>query len=166
VRSLLLIVGSVIVISVVVATIASSRDSDAASRASSVLPRAAVEDGPDPNPPLPKANLRILTPTQTRRLVRYASDLRVCFVRRRVDVNGPTIQSNAITLEATTDVGLKRLVGLIVSCTAPLGDPPSPSSLQAVDARTVVLSLPKQCLLDPKVEAELSPHRPSARTRS
>jgi hypothetical protein len=37
-------------------------------------------------------------------------------------------------------------------CAEPLGPPPSPSSLQAVDARTIVLSVPKQCLLDPKTK--------------
>ena len=119
-----------------------------------------MNDGSDPNAVLPQANLKILTPAQTRRLVRYAGDLRACFLRRGVDVDGPVIQSRTITLEATTDVGLKRLVALVFSCTAPpVGDPPSPSSLQVVDAQTVVLSLPKQCLLDPKVEAELSPQR-------
>jgi hypothetical protein len=154
VRSLLLSSVGVILIGVVVATIARSRAVDAeGSRPSSALPRAAVTRGSHPDPALPQANLRILTPTQTRRLVRYASDLRVCFVGRGVDVDAPTIQSKTITLEATTDVGLKRLVGLIFSCTASVGDPPSPSSLQAVDAQTVMLSLPKQCLLDPKVEA-------------
>ena len=100
-----------------------------------------------------EANRRVLTAEQTRRLVRYAEALHGCLRKRGVDVFEPARDSRAITIRAAEPVGLERLVTRATSCAEPLGDPPTPSSLQVVDARTIVLSVPKQCLLDPKVEA-------------
>lgn len=97
-----------------------------------------------------EANRRVLTAAQTRRLVRYASALDQCLSRRGVELSPLRKDTRAITIESVEDVGLERLVELTTSCSAPLGDPPQPSSLQAIDARTIVLSVPKQCLLDPK----------------
>ena len=97
-------------------------------------------------------NRRVLTGEQTRRLVRYATALHACLRHRGIDVFAPTKTPRAITIAAAAPVGLERLVALSTSCAAPIGDPPKPSSLQAVDARTIVLSVPKQCLLDPKTE--------------
>ena len=98
-------------------------------------------------------NRRVLTGSQTRRLVRYATALHACLARRGMAVAPPRKSSQAITLKATRDVGADQLVAAMMPCVAPLGDPPKPASLQAIDARTIVLSVPKQCLLDPKVEA-------------
>jgi hypothetical protein len=70
-----------------------------------------------------------------------------------VDASTPKKGSRTITIETAGQLGLEQLVALTTSCAAPLGDPPSPASLQALDERTIVLSVPKQCLLDPKVEA-------------
>jgi hypothetical protein len=106
------------------------------------------------SPALPTDNLLVLTAAQTKRLVRYASALEACLTGRGIESSGPATHRRSITIEAARDVGLRRLVGVVTSCAVTLGDPPKPSSLQAVDARTIVLSLPKHCLLDPKVEAE------------
>jgi hypothetical protein len=70
-----------------------------------------------------------------------------------VDASALKKDAEAITIETAGSLGLKPLVALATACAAPLGDPPKPASLQAVDERTIVLSVPKQCLLDPKVEA-------------
>jgi hypothetical protein len=78
--------------------------------------------------------------------------LHACLRSSGVDVSAPTKDPRAITIEAEKALGLERLVALVSACAGPLGDPPRPSSLQAVDARRIVLSVPKQCLLDPKVE--------------
>ena len=99
-----------------------------------------------------EANRRVLTAAQTQRLVRYARALHACLVGRGVDVAPPTKDRRAIAIEAAEPVGLRRLVAEMTPCAEPLGPPPSPASLQAVDARTIVLSVPKQCLLDPKTE--------------
>jgi hypothetical protein len=117
----------------------------------------AVSRRPAPQaPPEPRTardgNRRVLTGEQTRGLVRYATALYACLGDRGIDVSAPKKNPRAITIAAATPVGLERLVALSTSCAAPLGDPPKPSSLQAVDARTIVLSVPKQCLLDPKTE--------------
>jgi hypothetical protein len=111
-----------------------------------------VEQAPTERGTRHEANRRVLTAEQTRRLVRYAGALHACLGKRGVDVSEPAKDSRAITIRAAKPVGLERLVALATTCTEPLGDPPRPSSLQAVDARTIVLSVPKQCLLDPKVE--------------
>jgi hypothetical protein len=103
--------------------------------------------------PARNQNRRVLTGKQTRRLVHYAAALHACLTNRGVDVSAPAKDPRAITIAAASTVGLKRLAQLATTCAAPLGDPPEPSSLQAVDARTIVLSVPKQCLLDPKVAA-------------
>jgi hypothetical protein len=100
----------------------------------------------------PDGNRRVLTAAQTQRLVRYATALHACLTSRGLDVAAPKKDPRAITIEAAQPVGLQRLVAEMTPCTSPLGDPPRPSSLQAVDAKTIVLSVPKQCLLDPKTE--------------
>ena len=85
--------------------------------------------------------------------MRYATALHACLTRGGTDIAAPKKTSRAITLERARAVGVKGLVAATMSCAARLGDPPKPSSLQAIDARTIVLSVPKQCLLDPKVKA-------------
>ena len=102
---------------------------------------------------LPKSNLRVLTAAQMRRLLAYASAVRTCLRRYRIAATGPTKTERTITLETNKRVGTGRLVHLVLPCAAQIGDPPSPASLQVVDSRTIALSVPKQCLLDPKIEA-------------
>ena len=97
-------------------------------------------------------NRRILTAAQTQRLVRYATALDSCLARRGLDVAPPKKDSRAITIEVAEPVGFERLLAEMMPCTRPLGDPPKYASLQAIDAKTIVLSVPKQCLLDPKTE--------------
>lgn len=160
---LLVILGGVAVIAVLAATVRYWADGDAATTQSEV--RAEAHEGERSEPAsLPQGNLRILTGAQTRRLVRYAALLRACLARREVEMDGPTKHSRTITLVAATRAGIRHLAALTVSCAATLGDPPSPASLQAVDERTVALSVPRQCLLDPKVEArpgvQRAPRRP------
>jgi hypothetical protein len=104
-----------------------------------------------------EANRRVLTAAQTRRLVRYATALHACLTARGVDVAAPRKGPRAITIEAAKPVGLERLVAEMTPCAVPLGAPPGPSSLQAVDAQTIVLSVPKRCLLDPKTELAAPP---------
>jgi hypothetical protein len=148
VRSLaIVVIGLALGIGAAVVAIAGSGGGDGAAEISPARPSSAplrsraARDG----------NRRVLTEEQTRRLARYATALHACLRSRGVDVTAPTKDSRAITIEAKKAVGLERLVALVSACAGPLGDPPRPSSLQAVDARRIVLSVPKQCLLDPKV---------------
>jgi hypothetical protein len=104
-----------------------------------------------PPSPLPKGNLRILTPAQTRRLFRFAEGVESCLVRNGIDTVAPVAGRRTITVRSREAVGLTRLVRTVGSCAGQLGDPPTWASLQAVDARTFVLSVPKQCLLNPKI---------------
>jgi hypothetical protein len=102
---------------------------------------------------LPKSNLRVLTEAQTRHLLAYAAAVRTCLRRHGIVAEGPTKTERTITLETETPVGTGRLVRVVLPCAARIGDPPPPASLQVIDERTVALSVPKQCLLDPKLEA-------------
>jgi len=102
---------------------------------------------------LPTSNLRVLTEVQTRRLLAYASAVRTCLRDHGVAAAEPTKAERTITLATETRVGTGRLVRLVLPCAAQIGDPPPPASLQVVDSRTIALSVPKQCLLDPKIEA-------------
>jgi hypothetical protein len=154
VRLLVLIaVGSALGIGTGALVIARSQAVDKAAHASG--------RGANPEPLRPRserhatheANRRVLTAAQTQRLVRYAKAVHRCLTRRGVNASAPKKDSKAITIETAEDVGLEALVAITTSCAAPLGEPPKPSSLQAVDSRTIVLSVPKQCLLDPKIEA-------------
>jgi hypothetical protein len=152
VRSLVVIaIGLALGVGAAVLAIATSEGSGeiAAARAPSVMRGTRHE-----------ANRRVLTAEETRRLVRYAGALYACLTDRGVDVSAPRKDPRTITIEAAEAVGLERLVASATSCAAPLGDPPTPSSLQAVDARTIVLSVPKQCLLDPNTELPASERAP------
>jgi hypothetical protein len=152
VRSLaVVVVGLALGIGAAVVAIARGGDGDGAAEASP----APASSAPLRSRPAREGNRRVLTGEQTRRLVRYATALHVCLRSRGLDVSPPAKAPRAITIEAEKAVGLERLVALVTACAGPLGDPPKPSSLQAVDARTIVLSVPKQCLLDPKVELPL-----------
>jgi hypothetical protein len=102
---------------------------------------------------LPKSNLRVLTEAQTRHLLAYAAAVGTCLRRHGIVAGGPTTTKRTITLETETPVGTERLVHLVLPCAARIGDPPPPASLQVTDERTIALSVPKQCLLDPKIEA-------------
>lgn len=132
------------------ATFAIARDGadEGAGQASAAPASSTTGEGSTPA----EANRRVLTAAQTQRLVRYARALHACLVGRGVDVASPTKDRRAITIEAAEPLGLRRLLAEMTPCAEPLGPPPGPSSLQAVDARTIVLSVPKRCLLDPKTE--------------
>ena len=143
-RSLAVVaVGLALGIGVAVAVIARSGADDGATKPAASRPQAAEAR---------RENRRVLTAEQTKRLVRYASALHACLRSRGINVAAPAKEPRAIAIETEKAVGLERLVGLVTGCAGRLGDPPSPSSLQAVDGRTIALSVPKQCLLDPKGE--------------
>ena len=127
--------------------IARSGDDDPVARA-----LAATAPAPSDAHATRDGNRKVLTAAQTERLARYANALYACLTRRGLDLAQPKKDPRAITIEAAQPVGLERLLAEMMPCTRPLGDPPKYASLQAVDASTIVLSVPKRCLLDPKTE--------------
>jgi hypothetical protein len=110
-------------------------------------------------PPPPKsyaelvaANYKILTPTQTRRLLDFADDVHSCMARRGVRLGKPKPLNTKIELAISPGTDRQRLLQVGVACGDALGGPPRGASfqvLQAVGSKdAVVLYLPKQCLLD------------------
>ena len=100
---------------------------------------------------LAAANYRELTPQRSRRLFRYARDMRACMAKR-IAIGPPRPSRTRIVMavrEATAPVAVARLE---IGCAASVGDPPPQSSLQARPGQ-VVLYLPKYCILDRKVAA-------------
>jgi hypothetical protein len=115
--------------------------------------RVTPHGGQDGTVGLPKSNLRVPTEAQTRHLLAYAAAVGTCLRRHGIVAEGPTKTGRTITLETETPVGTGRLVRLVLPCAARIGDPPPSASLQVIDERTIALSVPKQCLLDPRIEA-------------
>ena len=95
-------------------------------------------------------NYRVLTSAQSKRLLAFAVDVRACLAEQRVQLSAPRPVRTRITL--ATEVAPKAVVQAMVACESEVGVPPVGSSLQARPGM-VVLYLPKQCLLDPKVGA-------------
>jgi hypothetical protein len=92
-------------------------------------------------------NYRVLTRDQSRMLVRYADDVHRCLVGHGAKIARPVAWSTRITMRAPHQ-SARSLAQLMMACDATVGAPPAKASLQARTG-SVLLYLPKQCLLDP-----------------
>jgi hypothetical protein len=95
-------------------------------------------------------NYRILTAAQSARLLDFAVDVRACAAEHGVTAGRPKPMRTRITL--ATNAPAAAAAHAVLACEAEIGAPPRGSSLQARKGQ-LVLYLPKQCLLDPKVDA-------------
>jgi hypothetical protein len=84
------------------------------------------------------------------RLVSWAKELRACLDRRGIQVGEPVAYAKQIDLKLHTKGSPEELSPTITGCGDRLGEPPRRSSLQFRPGK-LVLYLPRQCLLDPKV---------------
>lgn len=100
---------------------------------------------------LAAANYKILTPTQTTRLLRYADAVYSC-MSKRLDLGRPRPSGTKIVMTLPPGVTPRAVVALSIGCARSIGDPPSDSSFQ-VRGDAVILYLPKYCILDKKVVA-------------
>jgi hypothetical protein len=151
-RALVVTVVAAVALSAAAGFLLATRDGHDEDQANALIPaRTAASSSTKAIHGLLSGNLRVLTPAETRRLLAYASAVESPLAAHGVAASGPTTEARTITLETANEVGVRQLVDLVTGCA--VDAPPSPSSLQVVDARTVVLSVAKQCLLDPKVEA-------------
>ena len=98
----------------------------------------------------PSSNETVLTVRQSQRLVAYASEFGACLRRSGLPVSGPSVTRKLITLAVQRGRTQRQVVQLGLRCGARIGDPPLDSSLQTFADR-VVLYVPKQCLIDPRV---------------
>ena len=92
-------------------------------------------------------NYRVLTAAQSRTLVRYATRLHACLVRRGgSDVGEPVASPTRIAMSAHGSA--RAVLRLLMRCDPAVGPPPTEASLQA-RPNVILLYLPKRCLLDP-----------------
>jgi hypothetical protein len=102
------------------------------------------------------ANYRVLSPAESRRLLRFAKSFHACVNRRGISLGPPEPLNTRIEMAIQPAADREALGRVTVSCGESLGRPPPGASLQAVSRDQpddVVLYLPKQCLLDPKVKS-------------
>jgi hypothetical protein len=103
---------------------------------------------------LVRANYRVLSTAQSRRLLTFARDFRSCVDGRGIGLGRPSASKTKITMRVPVGTERDRLLRVGVACGKVVGDPPPGASLQVYQRTSpglVVLYLPKRCLLDPNV---------------
>jgi hypothetical protein len=97
-------------------------------------------------------NERTLSAGESARLIAWLRRFRSCLHERGVETEPVMVTRRELSLRTREHFLARTLVGRSLPCGEALGDPPTNSSLQVrpSDDR-IVLYLPKQCLLDPKV---------------
>jgi hypothetical protein len=100
---------------------------------------------------LTAANYKVLKPTQTARLLRYADAAYSC-MSKRLDLGRPRPLGTKIVMALPPDAAPRAVAVLSAGCAISIGDPPSDSSFQ-IRGHTVILYLPKYCILDKKIVA-------------
>lgn len=110
---------------------------------------------PSTRPPSKKErdNRILLSHRESLRLVAWAMAFRRCLAKRGVEVGKPVAHAKQIDLELLAPGSPEELAPKTTGCGDSLGEPPRRSSLQFRPGK-LVLYLPKQCLLDPKVTAD------------
>jgi hypothetical protein len=97
----------------------------------------------------------VLTPRATRRLLRFADALHSCVTSNGIRLGSPQRLNTKIVMGVPPRVERQHLIGVVLSCGEPLGGPPPGASLQTFQRSgqqdSVILYLPRRCLLDPKV---------------
>jgi hypothetical protein len=118
-------------------------------------PLRTAASAPSTRPPSGKQldNRILLSHRESLRLVAWAKALRACLAQRGIDVGEPVAYAKQIDLKLHSAGSPAQLMPTITGCGDSLGEPPRRSSLQFRPGK-LVLYLPKQCLLDPKVRAK------------
>jgi hypothetical protein len=96
------------------------------------------------------SNERTLTHAQSVHLVQWATTWKRCMSDHGWALGQLTKAPTRLSMAVPEDAELMAVMHDSVACGDAQGGPPSKSSLQ-FRARTILLYLPKQCLLDPKV---------------
>jgi hypothetical protein len=100
---------------------------------------------------LTAANYKILKPKQTTRLLRYADAAYAC-MSKHVDLGKPRPLRTKIVMSLPPGVTPAAVALLGARCAMTIGDPPRDASFQ-IRGHSVILYLPKYCILDNKVVA-------------
>jgi hypothetical protein len=94
----------------------------------------------------------VLSPAESARLVAWLGRFRACLSERAVETDPMVVTRRELSLRVRKRHPTRRLLAQTLPCGESLGDPPTGSSLQVrAGEDRIVLYLPKQCLLDPKV---------------
>lgn len=97
-------------------------------------------------------NERVLSPAESARLVAWLGRFRACLSERGVETDPMVVTRRELSLRTRKHHPTPRLLEQTLPCGESLGDPPTGSSLQVKPGEDrIVLYLPKQCVLDPKV---------------
>jgi len=105
-------------------------------------------------------NRYLLSEAESQRLVTWAGKFRACLGERGFRVGEPVAYAKQIELRLYSAASPEELVPTTTACGVSLGEPPRRSSLQFRPGK-LILYLPKQCLLDPKVRSS-APSAPDA----
>lgn len=97
------------------------------------------------------ANYKVLSPVQSRRLIRFADEFAACVVGKGVALGAPKPSPTKIVMRLPGSVTTTRIGQVTLTCAESLGGPPKDASLvQPKSGQTIELYLPKRCLLDRK----------------
>jgi hypothetical protein len=96
------------------------------------------------------SNERTLTHAQSVHLVKWATTWRACMASRGWELGQLERTPTHLSMDVPTTIEVSRMLSDSAVCGDAQGGPPAKSSLQ-YRTRTILLYLPKQCLLDPKV---------------
>jgi hypothetical protein len=102
--------------------------------------------------PADSSNERQLTRAQSLRLVSWAQTFRTCMVSRGASLGPLETSTTHIKMGLPASVAAEDVLDEMGVCGERQGGPPHRSSLQYRPGE-IILYLPKQCLLDPKVGA-------------
>jgi hypothetical protein len=92
-------------------------------------------------------NYRVLSPSQSHRLVLYAQAEYRCLVKSGANVTKPISSSTRITMRVP-DQTPREIVKLQMQCDPEVGPPPANATLQA-RMEQILVYLPRWCLLHP-----------------
>jgi hypothetical protein len=96
------------------------------------------------------SNERTLTHAQSTHLVQWATTFRGCMGSRGWNLGELSKTPTHLAMAVPASIDVAPMMADMVRCGDAQGGPPTKSSLQ-YRAQTILLYLPKQCLLDPKV---------------
>jgi hypothetical protein len=135
-----------------VATLAFTRTTTPAAETQPI--RTPMPTAPSTQPPsrAQRDNRFVLSQSESLRLVAWARKLRACLAEQALRVGEPVAHAKHIDLRLYSSGSPEELGPSTIACGDRLGEPPRPSSLQFRPGK-LILYLPKQCLLDPKVRS-------------
>ena len=105
------------------------------------------------------ANYKVLKPQQSARLLRYADAAFAC-MSQDLELGNPQTSPTKIVMTLPSGTKPSAVIRSMGRCATRIGDPPAGSSFQ-LRGQSVIVYLPKYCILDKKTIARTAPGRHS-----